>query len=542
MATILLSAVGAAVGSTFGGTVLGLTGAVVGKAIGASLGGIIDQAVMGSGSRVVDTGRLETFRVQGAAEGVAVPRVMGRMRIAGQLIWSSQFRENVTTTTTGGKATAQPKVTTNQFSYSISMAIALGDGIVDRVGRIWADGQEIARDTLNIAFYPGDELQIPDPTISAVEGIENVPSYRGTAYLVFEDLDLEPFGNRIPQFNFEVYRKAQPSNVTLNSPVQDIQGVCLIPGTGEYSLATTPVHYPGEFGDGSAANVHTGRGATDVVHALEDLRSDLPNVASVSLVVSWFGDNLRCGDCSLRPKVEQQQVEGAPLVWEVAGESRLAAEQVSYLDGRPVFGGTPNDEAVAEGIQEIHDNGQDVVFYPFILLDIQAANGLGDPWSASPDQAVMPWRGRITTSAAPGLAGSPDGTAAAGTEVVAFFGAAQIADFAIENGAVIYSGPAEWSYRRFILHYAHLCVAAGGVEAFNIGSEMRALTQIRDGVGSFPAVSALQQLTTDVRTVLGPNTKIDGAVKSCWPMACLYRSLRFGEEYLPVSALLVDKT
>ena len=37
-------------------------------------------------------------------------------------------------------------------------------------------------------------------------------------------------------------------------------------------------------------------------------------------------------------------------------------------------------------------------------------------------------------------------------------------------------------------------------------------------------------------------SKVDGAVKSCWPMACLYRSLRFGEEYLPVSALLVDKT
>ena len=39
-----------------------------------------------------------------------------------------------------------------------------------------------------------------------------------------------------------------------------------------------------------------------------------------------------------------------------------------------------------------------------------------------------------------------------------------------------------------------------------------------------------------------PMQIIDGAVKSCWPMACLYRSLRFGEEYLPVSALLVDKT
>ena len=42
--------------------------------------------------------------------------------------------------------------------------------------------------------------------------------------------------------------------------------------------------------------------------------------------------------------------------------------------------------------------------------------------------------------------------------------------------------------------------------------------------------------------VVEPTPSKDGAVKSCWPMACLYRSLRFGEEYLPVSALLVDKT
>ena len=46
----------------------------------------------------------------------------------------------------------------------------------------------------------------------------------------------------------------------------------------------------------------------------------------------------------------------------------------------------------------------------------------------------------------------------------------------------------------------------------------------------------------DRAAALSPYTRFDGAVKSCWPMACLYRSLRFGEEYLPVSALLVDKT
>ena len=49
---------------------------------------------------------------------------------------------------------------------------------------------------------------------------------------------------------------------------------------------------------------------------------------------------------------------------------------------------------------------------------------------------------------------------------------------------------------------------AGDVEAFNIGSELRGLTQIRDGADSFPAVAALQQLAQDVRAVLGPEVKI----------------------------------
>ena len=67
---------------------------------------------------------------------------------------------------------------------------------------------------------------------------------------------------------------------------------------------------------------------------------------------------------------------------------------------------------------------------------------------------------------------------------------------------VTYTGPAEWGYRRFILHYAHLCAAAGGVAAFCIGSELRALTQIRGAGDSFPSVAALQQLAAEVRAIL----------------------------------------
>ena len=80
-------------------------------------------------------------------------------------------------------------------------------------------------------------------------------------------------------------------------------------------------------------------------------------------------------------------------------------------------------------------------------------------------------------------------------------------DFTASGNTVSYSGPAEWSYRRFILHYAHLCAAAARVEAFLIGSELRGLTQIRGAAGSFPVVEALRVLAADVRGILGAGSK-----------------------------------
>ncbi len=103
----------------------------------------------------------------------------------------------------------------------------------------------------------------------------------------------------------------------------------------------------------------------------------------------------------------------------------------------------------------------------------------------------MPWRGRITLAQAPGRPGSSDKTAAAADEVAAFFGQAARGDFRVDGQTVAYDGPEEWSYRRFVLHYAHLCALAGGVDAFCIGSELRGLTQIRDSADGYPAVRAL---------------------------------------------------
>ena len=137
-----------------------------------------------------------------------------------------------------------------------------------------------------------------------------------------------------------------------------------------------------------------------------------------------------------------------------------------------------------------------------------AGNGRADPWTGAADQPVMPWRGRITTSIAADRAGSPAGTAAAENEVAAFFGTARASDFSREGDEIRYSGPDEWSYRRFILHYAHLCAAAGGIDAFLIGSEMVGLTQIQGADHRFPAVEQLIRLAADVRAILGDAVKI----------------------------------
>lgn len=508
MATLLLSAAGGAIGAGFGGTVLGLSGAVIGRAIGATVGRAIDQRILGGGSEPVDIGRIDRLRLTGAGEGGAIGQVWGRMRVGGQVIWATEFVETVRRQRTG-KGAPKPKV--NEYSYSVSLAIALCEGEILRVGRLWADGNEISPLDLNMRVYTGSEDQLPDPLIEAIE-IQEAPAYRGLAYVVIENLELSAYGNRVPQFSFEVVRAAQGVCVeetdTLNGAVR---GVALIPGTGEYSLATTPVHYAESLGRNRSANVHSPSGKTDFSTSLDQLTQELPAAGAVSLVVSWFGSDLRCGTCTIRPKVEQKLRDGVGMPWRAGGIVRSTAEEVPKVDGASIYGGTPADQSVVEAIRALRAAGKDVMFYPFVLMDQIAGNSLPDPWTGAATQPALPWRGRITLNAAPGQPETSDRSAGADAEVAAFFGNAELGHFTVSGESVGYAGPETWGYRRFILHYAHLCVVAGGVESFCIGSELRSLTQIRGAADSFPVVEELKRLTDDVRAILGPEVKISYA-------------------------------
>jgi hypothetical protein len=520
MATVLFSAAGSAVGGSIGSTALGMGAATIGRATGAVAGSMIDQVILGGGAAAVEVGRARGLRIQSSTEGAPIPIAFGRMRVAGQVIWATRFRENVRTTSQGGKGIggavssaiggdgARQQV--REYSYTVSFAVGLGEGPIERIGRVWADGKLLDLAGINHRLYPGHSEQLPDPKIEAVEGAGRVPAYRGLAYLVFEELEVGQFGNRIPQLNVEVFRApgAALAGAEAGRPLPDlVRGVCISPGSGEFALDPQAARVVAPAGGGRYININNARGRADMAVALDQLDAELPNCAAALLVVSWFGNDLRAGSCLVEPRVEQRGRATAPEPWSVAGLTSDTARLVSRdAEDRPIYGGTPSDGSVVRAVRELAQRGKKVVLYPFLLMDVAAGNDLPDPYGGA-RQAAFPWRGRITLDVAPGLPGSADKQAAAAAQVADFFGTASAADFSVSGGKVVYRGPAEWSWRRFVLHMAALGAAAGGVEAICIGSELRGLTTIRSGPDAYPAVQQLIALAVEVRALL-PAAKI----------------------------------
>lgn len=505
MATILLGLAGASIGGGLFGPGLGV---IAGRAIGAFAGSLIDRAIVSALTPPVErTGpRLTTTDIQDATEGAPIDRLHGRARLTGHMIWATRFEEQVTTETSGGKGFGGPKVTTTTYAYFGNFAVALCEGPVAGIGRIWADGKEIDQTEIEFRFHPGSETQTPDPLIEAKEG--QAPPYRGVAYLVFERLALAKYGNRFPQISVEVFRP--PGDLETALP-----GVAVIGGNEfgfdtEKVTAATGNAFAG-VSEQTAINRHQTIAATDWEASIDRLQMLCPNVESVMLVAPWFGDDLRCGQCTIRPKVDDGTKATSPHLWTVSGLDRATALVISKVDGKPAYGGSANDASLIRAIQNLKARGLKVTLLPFLMMDIAAGNALADPWSdnaASVGQPLYPWRGRITGSPAAGFAGTVDKTATAAAQVAAFLGTALPGHFSGAGTTITYSGPAEWSYRRFILHHARLAQLAGGVDTFLIGSEMVGLTQLRSDASTYPFVAGLVSLLTDCRSILGPAVAI----------------------------------
>lgn len=486
MAQIVLSAVGNYVGGPIGG------------AIGGFIGRQIDGAIFGGGSsttRLPDQigSRLEDLAVQSSTYGEAIPQVFGYARFAGNVIWALDIKEVETRTTStsssgggggkggggGGGGSTTVTQTTISYNYYATLAIGVCEGPIDSIVRVWADAKPLTGDYLSAAqgkyeAFLGTETQMPSAIMERYKGAGNVPAYRGLAYVVIEDMPLADYGNRIPNFTFEVLRKAQFSP----SVEEKVKSMMMIPGSGEFVYSRDIVNkydvepdvngVPRQKGTARAVNLHTYEGRADVEVAVDQMIATFPNLEWVGLAVSWYATSKYASAAEIFPKVEYHETQATttPIAWTVAGYSRNTAPVVEeFGDGTPTFGGTPSDKSVVDLCVYLKSKGIKVMLYPFLMIDTT---------SAMPGEDDKPWRGKMV----PGSA----------SDINNFF--------TRTNG-----------YNRFIRHYSQLTV--GGVplknyiDAFIIGSEMESITRYDSGGNTYPAVTQLKSLAASVQTDLG---------------------------------------
>ncbi len=239
MAELVLGKAGAAIGS-----LLPKELSFLGGAIGRMAGAAIDGRFL---SPPVEGPRVKDFHLTEGREGAGIPVVYGRCRVGAQLIWAANFKERREVESGKGG----PRVA--DYSYTLSFAVALCEGEIARVSRCWANGEPFDLSRVTWRLYRGTEEQAPDPLIEAVEGAEAAPAYRGVAFIVFEDLAVDAFGARMPQLSFEIVRPAGGGEDRLEAVARAVN---MIPGSGEFALATEIVRRRTGPGREIAENLH----------------------------------------------------------------------------------------------------------------------------------------------------------------------------------------------------------------------------------------------------------------------------------------------
>lgn len=466
MATLVLTAAGNAAG----GNIAGSLGSAIGGKLGSFLGGQLDNRLFGGSLNRVKGGRLEDLAVQSSAYGRMIPLIYGNARIAGNIIWSLPIKEVAVTESisAGGKGGGGVSATETSYQYSITMAIAICEGVIDDALRVWADAKEVnlAANASSYRLYKGSETQNPDPTIESFEGVDKTPAYRGIAYIVVEDFPLAVFGNRIPNFTFEVRKTTAGS-----APMEDlVKSLVIIPGSGEFVYDTTIQYKIPGYDAGGGTFIQQGSQEkinqhnrdplkTDADFAIDQMLATFKNLEWVAVVVTWFGDSLDAGTCVIKPGVEYQaSAKTSPDIWMVGDYTRSSARQITLVDGSPRYGGTPNDASLLRYLDRLKAKGIKIMFLPMFFMDMEN----------------KPWRGRVTGSS---------------SNVSSFF-------------------TKTYGYNAFITHYANL--VKNKVDAFAIGSELIGLTKIYTGTTnrSYPAVEKLVDLAETVKGIMGSSVKV----------------------------------
>lgn len=249
MASIALSAVfSTAAASLFqAGTVAATIAGMVGRLVGYSLGSMIDAHVMRALTsrdtraplRATDRRAADQVPVVPLSEyGAPIPIVYGLARVAGQLLWMSEFRPVTIDVPQEldivGDQTETITQTVQVEAHAVDFAVLICEGEIAGVSRVWLGGK-LAYDRrrwskpaigytsqqLHVEIYLGTEDQMPSPTIQAHLGAAQTPAYRGRAYLVFKDIIVQKYETwTVPDVEVEVISRGHQIVNTYPHPRQ----------------------------------------------------------------------------------------------------------------------------------------------------------------------------------------------------------------------------------------------------------------------------------------------------------------------------------
>lgn len=153
--------------------------------------------------------RILSLQVQRSSQGLTLPVIYGRTRVAGNLIWYGDFTtiEHKTTTQQGGKGGGGVKQVDIAYTYEAAVMLALCEGEIQGVGRIWRDKEKFdSLAQLRLTLMRGGDEQPLWTHLAQAKHAGQALSYSGTAYLCSPNYELTKSA-QIYQHNFEVIGK-----------------------------------------------------------------------------------------------------------------------------------------------------------------------------------------------------------------------------------------------------------------------------------------------------------------------------------------------
>ncbi|MFC2305558.1 MAG: phage tail protein [Neisseria elongata] len=181
---------------------------------------------MGGKSSTISTSeqRILSLQVQQSSQGLTLPVVYGRARVAGNLVWYGDFTtyEHKTTTRQGGKGGGGVKQEDVKYTYEAAVMMALCEGEIKGVTRIWRDKEKFSSpSSLRLTLYKGGEEQPVWPHLQQAKHAAQAISYSGTAYLCSPNYELTKSA-QIYSHNFEVDGKLGYSTSIVDANPRDI--------------------------------------------------------------------------------------------------------------------------------------------------------------------------------------------------------------------------------------------------------------------------------------------------------------------------------